>query len=323
MADIISQLQVLSQETGCLLDLTALLDLSICPSINILTSRPHKVEEKDDYIYITPTEKKKTKKSLERRCESGSCYEVSDEVCKKSTVALDIEILVLLGLLDRVDLEAYLRIIGTIGEDEELPKCDTVGVDPLLSLNVGKDGSLVDLDVAGEDGLVNLDVGKSKDGKNSLINLDLLGKNGLLNLNIGRRSTDGLLDVDVGGEKDEDEAAIDVDILTHDKKTGQYLTHYQPICKKTFKKEYMDGAHCKHAEDVNHCLAICQAEGALATIQADVKVGDVANIQVCAAIVFTENTDGDNCHYVVAPEDNPCEEDYLEDNDYGYSFVRN
>lgn len=54
MSDIISQLQVLSRDNGCLLDLTAI--LSICPNIDILTKRPHKVEQKQEYVTITPTE---------------------------------------------------------------------------------------------------------------------------------------------------------------------------------------------------------------------------------------------------------------------------
>lgn len=53
MADIIAQLEVLSRESGCLIDLTAI--LSVCPKIDFKTDRPHKVEDKDDYICVTPT----------------------------------------------------------------------------------------------------------------------------------------------------------------------------------------------------------------------------------------------------------------------------
>ena len=35
MADIIAQLEVLSRESGCLVDLSALIDLSVCPKIDI------------------------------------------------------------------------------------------------------------------------------------------------------------------------------------------------------------------------------------------------------------------------------------------------
>jgi hypothetical protein len=55
MSDIVAQLEVLSQESGCLLDLSAILDLSICPKIDLKTDKDHKVEEKDDVICVTPT----------------------------------------------------------------------------------------------------------------------------------------------------------------------------------------------------------------------------------------------------------------------------
>lgn len=56
MSDIVAQLEVLSQESGCLLDISAIIDLSICPKIDVKTHKPHKVEEKDDYICVIPTE---------------------------------------------------------------------------------------------------------------------------------------------------------------------------------------------------------------------------------------------------------------------------
>lgn len=56
MADIVAQLEVLSQETGCLIDLSTVLNLSLCPKINFKTDKPHKIEDKDDYICVTSTE---------------------------------------------------------------------------------------------------------------------------------------------------------------------------------------------------------------------------------------------------------------------------
>lgn len=56
MSDIVAQLEVLSKESGCLIDLSAIIDLSVCPKIDIKTTKPHKVEEKEDYICVTPSE---------------------------------------------------------------------------------------------------------------------------------------------------------------------------------------------------------------------------------------------------------------------------
>lgn len=56
MADIIASLDVLSQQTGCLIDLSAILDLSICPKVDIKTQKPHTIEQKDDYVCVTSTE---------------------------------------------------------------------------------------------------------------------------------------------------------------------------------------------------------------------------------------------------------------------------
>lgn len=56
MSDIIAHLEVLSQESGCILDLSAILDQSICPKVDLKTHKGHTVEENDDYICVTPTE---------------------------------------------------------------------------------------------------------------------------------------------------------------------------------------------------------------------------------------------------------------------------
>ncbi|KAM5379354.1 hypothetical protein ACJZ2D_004052 [Fusarium nematophilum] len=351
-SDIIAQLEVIGRESGCLLDITTLIDLSICPTIEIIGKKPHKVDEKDDYVQVTPTTPHETT-HYRRGCTTSSCYKVPQKVCKKNTVTHDIQILILLGLLSRDDLERYLHTTGDLPEDETLDEDDEeMSVDPLLGLDVGVDGSIADLDVGGDKGLLNLDLLKDKDGKGPLANLNLLGPDGLLKLDLNgkplinlRRRGGRLADVDVGGKKDKDQAQIDVDVLTHERR-GQRLadvdvggkkdkdqahidvdkdlsSHYQPICSKGFKQQYVHRTSKQHAYDVNHCLAICQAQGAILTLKADAKVGDVAHIFVCAAVEFDQNAADGNCHYMISPETEPCEEEYLEEKDDCYTFVRN
>jgi len=445
MSDIVAQLEVLAQESGCLIDISAIIDTSICSKIDVKTHKPHKVEEKDDYICVIPTEEEHVTK---KRCDKKTCYEVHEEVCRKNTVALDNQLLILLGLLTKEELEKYLRTTGAITDDEALDLIDgewakNVKLDPLLSVTVGdEEDNILDLAVDDEDGLVTLDllgqenvliIGDKKGNGilGGLLNLDglvgpdgLLGGGGgglvgrsahyphyphypnhngrkkLLDVDVGGqkdpageeatidvdafthprmfRRQGRLLDLDVGGERDEDQADIDVDLFTHgpDKNHGgiipggiipggnnggivpggiipggiipggnngnngncnnnghckpttrphypSLITHYQPICSKGFRKTHRDGAEKCHAEDVNHCLAICHSKSALVTIDADVQVGDVANIQLCAAIVFDKSADGDNCHYFVAPETEPCHEEELEEDENCVAFIRN
>ena len=65
MSDIVAQLQVLAKESGCFVDLTAILDAAVCPKIDIKTEKDHKVEQKDDTICVTPTEKVSLTDSLQ------------------------------------------------------------------------------------------------------------------------------------------------------------------------------------------------------------------------------------------------------------------
>jgi hypothetical protein len=55
MADIIAQLEVLSKESGCLIDISAIVDLSLCPKIDIISQQPTQVEQDDDTICVTPS----------------------------------------------------------------------------------------------------------------------------------------------------------------------------------------------------------------------------------------------------------------------------
>lgn len=503
MADIIAQLEVLSRDSGCLLDLSAIIDLGVCKKIDIKTDRPHKIEKKDDYVCVTPTGPKPKPKPTKpvhhghytKRCEKpGGCYEVTEAVCKKPTVVLDLELLVLLGLLTEEQLEEYMKTTGQIGEgDKVYVEDDEVTVDPLLSVQLGDNGDILNLELLGEDGLLNLDLlndlkkrnygsgygsdsgshydngddeyyedgsnsngggidqlididalGQTDKGKPALIDVDLLNhdrrsySDQLLNLQVGGKDKGGkpaiidikaltnpskradrpLLDLDALGEAKDNNALIDVDLLTEllggdksgsgssspsgstggspsgsgsgsggdrplldldalgdakdnnalidvdlltnllggDKGKGSesdsgvspvspvrppvkkpckacsskglqkrdnYITHYQPICGKGFKKEHRDASDACHATDVNHCLSLCQSKAALATINAKVAVGDIANIQVCAAIEFNSNEAGDNCHYITGPETEPCHDDQLEPVEDCTAFVRN
>lgn len=203
-------------------------------------------------------------------------------------------------------------------------------MDPLLSVNVGGKNGLLDLEVAGEDGLVNLKLGGSellkigrrdehREGEDSVAIDGLVNPRSLKGrqLPAGALSNRGLM---------ADEART-LDRRTEgckaDKDHDSMLSHYQPICQKGFKKEHRDKAHHCQASDVNHCLAVCNAESALLTINADVKVGDLAEILLCVAIEFDQSAEGDNCHFFVAPEHEPCTDDHLEDSDECYTFFRN
>ncbi|KAH6991271.1 hypothetical protein BKA56DRAFT_574143 [Ilyonectria sp. MPI-CAGE-AT-0026] len=100
------------------------------------------------------------------------------------------------------------------------------------------------------------------------------------------------------------------------------VSHYQPMCNKGFKKEHLSKCHKEQATDVNHCIAICQAKSAHLTLAANVKVGDVANILICVAVEFNQKSQDGNCNYMVAPENKPCKESYLEEKKDCYTFMR-
>lgn len=56
MADIIAQLELLARDRGCHAGLTGIVDPSLCPRINLDTGKSTSVEEKRDFISVTPTE---------------------------------------------------------------------------------------------------------------------------------------------------------------------------------------------------------------------------------------------------------------------------
>ena len=243
-----------------------------------------------------------------------------------------------------------------LGDDGDILDLDVLGPDGLLNidlgnknlLNIGGHGPLIDLGGKGRgllglggilrrhhdghhghdghdghhdaDRLVDVQVGGKKDHHKAVIDVDVATHS--------RRTHRPLADVQVGGEENDNNAVIDVDILTHSKGNAHhhddyYLSHYHPVCKKGFKAEYRDQAETAHAQDANHCLALCHAHGALLTLEAGVQVGDLANILLCAAIEFDNSAHSDNCRFFVAPEHESYVDDQLEERDNCYSFVRN
>ena len=56
MANAIANIPVTLLGGGCLLDISALIDISICPTLNIIKgSRPHKVHNEPQTICVTPS----------------------------------------------------------------------------------------------------------------------------------------------------------------------------------------------------------------------------------------------------------------------------
>ncbi|KAI5459116.1 hypothetical protein BGZ63DRAFT_455942 [Mariannaea sp. PMI_226] len=256
MADIIAQLQVLSRDNGCLLDISALLDLSICPNVNIQTKRPHKIAQSPDYVTVTPTNYKKGKQSYSKASyrRGASLYEVPNQVCQKNTVTHDLGLLVPAGLLTKEQLEEYLRKTGALPPKHHLPHNQEVNVDPLLGLQVGKDGSLLDVDVGGKKGGVTAKVGKN--GDKSLLELGLLNKDGLLTLNLDghnvlhlRSEDKPLAFVQAGGKKINTGAPVALSALTGE---GKPLAIVQAGGKKVKQNAPVSltiGTHSRRAEE--------------------------------------------------------------------------
>lgn len=263
-------------------------------------------------------------------------------MCKRDNVALDLGLLVGLDLLTEAELETYLQTIGELDVDARLNLGEDhhCKVDPLLSLDVGSQSRILDADLD-LDGLLTLDLGNKNllniggNGLSSLLDVNVGGKRGngkaAINVDVAshsRRSSKQLADVDILGEKDNQDAAIDVDILTHRKGNKSHhddylLSLYTPSCQTGFKKVHHDHAEKCRTKNANHCLARCHSDAALLTLQADVQADDLANILLCAAVEFNDSTDGDNCHYFVAPKHEPIHHDQLEVKVDSYIFVRN
>ena len=254
-------------------------------------------------------------------------FRVPEQVCQRSTIALDLDLLIVLGLINEHDLELYLRILGHLGSDEFCYHPGQCWFDPYLSSHHHADN----------DALISLDIGEKYRHNHGLAEADILGRENLIQLNV--LSKHGLLDLylghddilhigraieaDVAAYVDVDvDALMDVDIKKRTTCAKPLLSHFQPVCGKTIKKEQKDKMKHRKAVDVNHCLAYCHADAALLTVNANVQVGDLAHIHVCAAILFNES-DADNCHYWAGREDQPFGDDLLEDGEGCTTFLRN
>jgi hypothetical protein len=52
---LVRSLDVEFRQGGCVVDLAAILDSVVCPSINLLLPQPHGVEVRPDFIIVTPS----------------------------------------------------------------------------------------------------------------------------------------------------------------------------------------------------------------------------------------------------------------------------
>jgi len=125
--DLVAQIEVLSQDNGCLLDLSAILDVSVCPTIDLHLPKPHSWEAHgDDYVQITPT----TYKDVEARSYAPQKY------CPNKQVDIDLLNLVHLGLIVKADLDIYLNLLNLIKAQIDLDI--VLGIDLLgLGINIG------------------------------------------------------------------------------------------------------------------------------------------------------------------------------------------
>jgi hypothetical protein len=109
LVDLVAKLEVLSKDNGCLLDLSAILDVSICPTLDIFMHKPHHFQPvDDDHICVTPTQK------------SGPRSYTPSTWCPKNTIDFDLLALVGLDLLVAADLELYLNLLHLIEVEIDL-----------------------------------------------------------------------------------------------------------------------------------------------------------------------------------------------------------
>ncbi|KAI9170859.1 Replicase polyprotein [Paramyrothecium foliicola] len=167
--------------------------------------------------------------------------------------------------------------------------------------------------------LLNVEVATESRDKRNVLSVAARGNN-------GKNSEGPVINAKVGGKEPKQKGRLlnaEVATESRDKRDvanlarrDHVLSHYQPLCKKGFKKERHDEAHHDHADDVNKCLGLCHAKAARETHRG-------SEVIVCAAVEFTKSHDGDNCFYFVAPESKPCHDDELEDNEDSTCFYRN
>jgi len=126
--DLIAQIEVLSKDDGCLLDLSAILDVSVCPTIDLHMPKPHSWEDHEDWVQITPSESEYSSKN--------SRSYTPQKYCPNKQVDIDLLALVNLGLIVKADLEIYLNLLNLIKAQIDLDI--VLGIDLLgLGLNLG------------------------------------------------------------------------------------------------------------------------------------------------------------------------------------------
>jgi hypothetical protein len=254
--DAIAQIDVRLLEGGCLLDLSAILDLSVCPKIDIFLPRPHKVEEKkNDVVCVTPTEGAMAARSYE--------YKESNW-CPKNVINFDLLALLALDLTVAADLEVYLGLLHldldldldiTLGKRNYAPTAPTVPTTPSVP---------------------------SKGGKGVPKTPALLGIDLDLNLDLD-------LNVDLSVD-------LDVDIHLDGRRVRKAEKHFKPACgKKLPEPTPSNGCKKITAPTTTDCLARCHSHAAALTLDARAKVGELADVVDCTAISFDHGLTVDNC----------------------------
>jgi hypothetical protein len=265
LLDVVAKLEVLSQESGCLLDLSAILDLSVCPKIDIFLPRPHHVkEEKKDVVCVTPTEGTPTK-----AVRSSYDYKPSGW-CPKRTVNFDLLSLVALDLTLAADLELYLSILHL---DLDLDLDILLGKRGYSAPSGPSTGGAYTPGSAGGKGP------KSGPKTPALLGIDID------------------LDLDVNAIVDLS-LELDVDIHLDGRKVRKAEKHFKPACGKKLPEPKPDnGCHKITAPTATDCMARCHSHAAALTLDARAKVGQLADVVDCTAISFDRGLTVDNCLY--------------------------
>lgn len=55
MSDVLAQVDVLAKDSGCLVDITAVMDQGLCSKVMVKTDVPYETEDHPDYVSIIPT----------------------------------------------------------------------------------------------------------------------------------------------------------------------------------------------------------------------------------------------------------------------------
>ena len=126
VVDLVAKLEVITKDHGCLVDLSAILDVSVCPSIDLWLPKPHSWDSYgEDYVVVTPTPY-----SNEARSYTPQPW------CPSSTVEIDVLALVELGLIVEADLDLYINLLNAIKAEIDIDIELDVLIN-LLGLNIG------------------------------------------------------------------------------------------------------------------------------------------------------------------------------------------